>query len=267
MLSRQLQAANQIVQELVLLSSQLSSPSSSDSVEMGELEQCVLKLAQTLVQQMVNRLGAASARLWFFDPQEGCFQSVAHAGLLSPAHDQIQRIYPDDSPLGRVAQEGLPLLSNNPAQEAWMPAPEWVKANGLRGFVAYPINRGEERLGALALLSRTPLEASFLIVKHAGARRIDLIIQPKAQQDAGSSTNPQAPYTHLEVNYPTPTAKAVRSGLSVALSLLCSTREQNRPGPPGWFTAAPKSAITFAPFKSASPSHPQCPHLNDLPLR
>jgi hypothetical protein len=157
----------------------------------GELEQCVLKLAQTLVQQMVNRLGAASARLWFFDPQEGCFQSVAHAGLLSPAHDQIQRIYPDDSPLGRVAQEGLPLLSNDPAQEAWMPAPEWVKANGLRGFVAYPINRGEERLGALALLSRTPLEASFLIVKHAGARRIDLIIQPKVQQDAGSSINPQ----------------------------------------------------------------------------
>ncbi|MFS8852469.1 GAF domain-containing protein [Synechococcus sp. R5-16] len=199
MLSRQLQAANQIVQELVLLSSQLSSPSSSDSVETRELEQCVLKLAQTLVRQMVDRLGAASARLWIFDPQEGCFQSVAHAGLLSPAHDQIQRIYPDDSPLGRVAQEGLPLLSNNPAQEAWMPAPEWVKANGLRGFVAYPINRGEERLGALALLSRTPLEASFLIVKHAGARRIDLIIQPKAQQDAGSSINPQAPYTHLEL--------------------------------------------------------------------
>ncbi|WP_457442754.1 hypothetical protein [Thermostichus sp. MS-CIW-26] len=90
MLSRQLQAANQIVQELVLLSSQLSSPSSSDSVETRELEQCVLKLAQTLVRQMVDRLGAASARLWIFDPQEGCFQSVAHAGLLSPAHDQIQ---------------------------------------------------------------------------------------------------------------------------------------------------------------------------------
>jgi uracil-DNA glycosylase family 4 len=69
------------------------------------------------------------------------------------------------------------------------------------------------------------------------------------------------------VNYPTPTAKAVRSGLSVALSLLCPTREQNRPEPLGWFTTAPKSAITFAPFKSASPSHPQCPHLNDLPLR
>ncbi|WP_457441724.1 GAF domain-containing sensor histidine kinase [Thermostichus sp. MS-CIW-32] len=180
MLSRQLQAANQIVQELVLLSSQLSSPSSSDSVETRELEQCVLKLAQTLVRQMVDRLGAASARLWFFDPQEGCFQSVAHAGLLSPAHDQIQRIYPDDSPLGRVAQEGLPLLSNNPAQEAWMPAPEWVKANGLRGFVAYPINRGEERLGALALLSRTPLEASFLeVVKFLCSYIASAIINAK----------------------------------------------------------------------------------------
>lgn len=180
MLLGQLQAANQIVQELVLLSSQLSSPSSSDSVETGELEQGVLKLAQTLVQQMVNRLGAASARLWVFDPQEGCFQSVAHAGLLSPAHDQIQRIYPDDSPLGRVAQEGLPLLSNTPAQEAWMPAPEWVKANGLRGFVAYPINRGEERLGALALLSRTPLEASFLeVVKFLCSYTASAIINAK----------------------------------------------------------------------------------------
>ncbi|MFQ3612737.1 MAG: GAF domain-containing protein [Cyanobacteriota bacterium] len=153
----QLQAANQIVQELVLLSSQLPS-------EAGALEQRLLKLAETLVQQVVSRLGAASARIWFFDPQQGCFQSVAHAGLASPAKEQIQRIVPDDSPLGRVAQQGLPLLINNPAQEPWMPAPEWVEANHLRSFVAYPINRGEERLGALVLFSHTPLDANFLEV-------------------------------------------------------------------------------------------------------
>lgn len=153
----QLQAANQIVQELVLLSSQLPS-------EAGELEHRLLKLAETLVQQVVSRLGAASARIWFFDPQQGCFQSVAHAGLVSPAQEQVQRIYPDSSPLGRVAQQGLPLLSNHPAQEPWMPAPEWVEANHLRSFVAYPINRGEERLGALALFSRISLDGNFLEV-------------------------------------------------------------------------------------------------------
>ncbi|MFS8861010.1 GAF domain-containing protein [Synechococcus sp. H60.3] len=172
----QLQAANQIVQELVLLSSQ----ESSEAVEPEVWEQGLLKLAQTLVQQMVSRLGVASARLWFFDLQEGCFRSVAHAGLLSPAHAQIERIYPDDSPMGRVVQQGLPLLSNNPDQEVWMPAPEWVKANGLRGFVAYPINRGEERLGALALLSWTPLEASFIeVVKFLCSYTASAIINAK----------------------------------------------------------------------------------------
>ncbi|MFS8856486.1 GAF domain-containing sensor histidine kinase [Synechococcus sp. H55.7] len=172
----QLQAANQIVQELVLLSSQ----GSSEAAEPEVLEQGLRRLAQTLVQQMVSRLGVASARLWFFDPQEGCFQSVAHAGLVSPAHDQIERIYPDDSPMGRVAQQGLPLLSNNPDQEAWMPAPEWVRANGLRGFVAHPINRGEERLGALALLSRIPLQASFVeVVKFLCSYTASAIINAK----------------------------------------------------------------------------------------
>ncbi len=172
----QLQAANQIVQELVLLSSQ----GSSEAAEPEVLEQGLLKLAQTLVQQVVSRLGVASARLWFFDPQEGCFRSVAHAGLLSPAHDQLERIYPDDSPMGRVAQEGLPLWSNKPDQEAWMPVPEWVRANGLRGFVAYPINRGEERLGALALLSQIPLEASFVeVVKFLCSYTASAIINAK----------------------------------------------------------------------------------------
>ncbi|MFS8815915.1 GAF domain-containing protein/anti-sigma regulatory factor (Ser/Thr protein kinase) [Thermostichus sp. MS-CIW-19] len=172
----QLQAANQIVQELVLLSSQ----EASEAAEPEVWEQGLLKLAQTLVHQMVSRLGVASARLWFFDPQEGCFRSVAHAGLLSPAHAQIERIYPDDSPMGRVVQQGLPLLSNNPDQEVWMPAPEWVRANGLRGFVAYPINRGEERLGALALLSRTPLEASFVeVVKFLCSYTASAIINAK----------------------------------------------------------------------------------------
>ncbi|MEN9238699.1 MAG: GAF domain-containing protein, partial [Thermostichus sp. DG_1_6_bins_120] len=153
----QLQAANQIVQELVLLSSQLPS-------EVDELEHRLLKVAETLVQQVVSRLGAASARIWFFDPRQGCFQSVAHAGLVGPAQEQIRRIFPDDSPLGQVVQQGLPLLSNNPAREPWMPAPEWVEANQLRSFVAYPINRGEERLGALALFSRIPLDENFLEV-------------------------------------------------------------------------------------------------------
>jgi GAF domain-containing protein/two-component sensor histidine kinase len=160
----QLQAANQIVQELVLLASPLPGEGGEVESAVAGLEHRPLKLAQTLVQQLVSRLGATSARIWFFDPQQGCFQSVAHAGLLSPAHKQIERIYPDSSPLGRVAQQGLPLLSNNPAQEPWMPAPEWVEANHLRSFVAYPINRGEERLGALALFSHTPLNGNFLEV-------------------------------------------------------------------------------------------------------
>ncbi len=160
----QLQAANQIVQELVLLASPLPGEGGEVESAVTGLEHRLFKLAQTLVQQVVSRLGAASARIWFFDPQQGCFQSVAHAGLVSPAQAEIQRIFPDDSPLGWVAQQGLPLLSNNPAQEPWMPAPEWVEANHLRSFVAYPINRGEERLGALVLFSHTPLDANFLEV-------------------------------------------------------------------------------------------------------
>ncbi|MEN9224750.1 MAG: GAF domain-containing protein [Thermostichus sp. DRC_bins_24] len=185
----QLQAANEIVQELVLLASPLPGEGGEVESAVAGLEHCPLNLAQTLVQQVVNRLGAASARIWFFDPQQGCFRSVAHAGLLSPAQEQVERIYPDSSPLGRVAQQGLPLLSNNPAQEPWMPAPEWVEAHHLRSFVAYPISRGEERLGALALFSHTPLDGSFLeVVKflcsYAASAIINAQLLERSQRQA-----------------------------------------------------------------------------------
>ncbi|MEN9204777.1 MAG: GAF domain-containing sensor histidine kinase [Thermostichales cyanobacterium SZTDM-1c_bins_54] len=121
-------------------------------------------LGRAVVDTMVSRLGLASAQVWFYDSQEQCYRSVALAGLVSPAQPRIERLVADDTPIGQMVKQGQPELSNSPAQEPWILSPDWVIAQGLQAFAAYPINLGSEPIGALAIFSYQPLEREFLQV-------------------------------------------------------------------------------------------------------
>jgi signal transduction histidine kinase len=147
----QLQRANDIVQDLV-----------KRPFPLTPAWQC--ELGQAVVENMVTRLGLASAQIWFYDPQEQCYHSAARSGLVSPAQPYLQRLVADDTPLGQMVKQGQPELSNSPAQEPWILSPEWVVAEGLQAFAAYPINLDAEILGALAIFSYQPLAGEFLEV-------------------------------------------------------------------------------------------------------
>ncbi len=154
----QMQAANDIVQGLVTLTTH---PAEDPAFEPIDRPQAI---AQALVKGMVSRLGAASAQVWYYDSTDQAFHASALAGLVSPAQAQLQRLHGDHEPLGQVVRRGEPLLSNAPAEEPWMLAPDWVVQQGLRSFSAYPINLGQQAVGALAIFSRYPLNSEFLEV-------------------------------------------------------------------------------------------------------
>lgn len=154
----QMQAANDLVEGLVTLSTQSTEDPAFDPLDRPQA------IAQALVQGMVSRLGAASAQVWFYDSSDQAFYSSALAGLVSPAQTQLHRLHATHDPLGPVVQRGEPLLSNAPADEPWMLAPDWVRQQGLRSFSAYPITLGRQPVGALAIFSRHPLNSEFLEV-------------------------------------------------------------------------------------------------------
>ncbi|MDX2270445.1 MAG: GAF domain-containing protein [Cyanobacteriota bacterium] len=154
----QMQAANDIVQDLVSLTTQqLQDPGWPRS----DLSQAI---AESLVQRIVSRLGMARAQVWFYHADEGSFHAVARAGLVSPAEAQLQVLRPDQTPLGQVVRQGDPLLSNNLTQEPWILSPDWTVKEGLQAFAAYPINLGHTPVGALSIFSYHPLHPTFFEV-------------------------------------------------------------------------------------------------------
>ncbi|NJK62125.1 MAG: GAF domain-containing protein [Synechococcaceae cyanobacterium SM2_3_1] len=153
-----MQAANDIVQDMATLFA-----AEPEDPLLSPLDR-PRAIAIALVEGLVLRLGAASAQIWFFDSSDAAFYSVAQRGLISPVQSQLERLYADDSPMGQVIKQGQPLLINHPDQQPWMPAPEWIRREGLQAFAAYPINLGPEPVAAFSLFSYALLEPEMLEV-------------------------------------------------------------------------------------------------------
>jgi GAF domain-containing protein/two-component sensor histidine kinase len=153
-----MQAANEIVQDMATLFTE-----EPEDPFLSPLDR-PRAIAIALVEGLVLRLGSASAQIWFFDCSDAAFYSVAQRGLISPIQPQLERLYADDSPMGQVIKQGQPLLINHPEQQPWMPAPEWIRREGLQAFAAYPMNLGSEPVGAFSLFSYVSLEPEMLEV-------------------------------------------------------------------------------------------------------
>jgi len=69
------------------------------------------------------------------------------------------------------------------------------------------------------------------------------------------------PKEKTDVNYP-----ALKDGAFCSPGIFSAIVKQNNPGPPGWFTTAPRSAMFRAPLKSASPLQPHEGQENSFPF-
>lgn len=152
----QMQVANDIVQELVMLA--------SGSPEQGweEVSERPVQIAKALAQQLVERLQAGSVKVWRYDPADGSYFALAEAGIKDPSN--VNHIYPDDTPLGEIVRRGDPIMSNDLLNEPWLLAPQWVKDEGLQSLATYPIRLGDEILGALSVFSHHNVGPEFFEV-------------------------------------------------------------------------------------------------------
>ena len=166
-------------------------------LEMGQCRQVsdVLKL---IVERLAESPAVALARIWLIKPGEGCatcpmrsecpdrttcLHLVASGGTsILEANKDYSRI--DGSfrrfpigvrKVGRIAATGEALeVSNIEGQPEWLAAPQWARAEGIRGFGGQPLMHAGKVLGVLGVFSRTTIGDACLdwfrmIADHAAA--------------------------------------------------------------------------------------------------
>jgi transcriptional regulator with GAF, ATPase, and Fis domain len=160
-------------------------------------ERSLADLLPLCTRRLVESEDVALARLWLLDrgdqcavcPHAGvcvdralCLHLVASAARArdgTPILDgrldgAFRRIPVGAFKVGAVAATRAPVLVTDPAHDAKIRHPEWVRAEGIAGFAGLPLTSRGELLGVLGVFVRSPLsveavEVLRIVANHAAA--------------------------------------------------------------------------------------------------
>ena len=126
----------------------------------------------TITQGLVDELDGAFARIWLLGPGDlcadcykaadctnraRCLHLEASAGLYTNLDGEYRRIPLGALKIGKIAQGFGAMHTNDILGDDRLPNKQWMKDNGLRSFVGYPLKFRWELLGVIAMFGRRPL--------------------------------------------------------------------------------------------------------------
>ncbi|MEM9151566.1 MAG: LuxR C-terminal-related transcriptional regulator [Cyanobacteria bacterium P01_F01_bin.3] len=145
-------------------------------------------IAGQITDALVDTFDCAFARIWLTDPDQQSLTLVASSGLYTHINGSFARVPMGAYKVGKIAQNHVPFLSNQLAEEPWVKDREWAIANQIRGFAGYPLMAGERVLGVLATFSHEPLASEFLevlqVICLTATIALDAAIQHQRQSSA-----------------------------------------------------------------------------------
>ncbi len=121
-------------------------------------------IARRLTDGMVEQFGCAFARIWLVENDRAVLRLVASSGMYTRIDGSFARVPMGAFKVGKIAQNGIPFLSNYLADETWVRDREWAIAQGIKGFAGYPLTAGGDVVGVLAVFSRQAMAPEFLEV-------------------------------------------------------------------------------------------------------
>lgn len=121
-------------------------------------------IAAHVTNGLVDLFDCAFARIWLVEPRQTHLKLVASSGLYTHTDGSFARVPMGAYKVGKIAQNRVPFLSNQLADESWVKDRDWAIANGIRGFAGYPLVAGDRVTGVLATFSRYPMAPEFLEV-------------------------------------------------------------------------------------------------------
>ena len=160
------------------------------------LERSLSGVLNLIAERLVNRPGAAMARIWLLNPadicsvcplredctgEDSCLQLVASAGnpINSPGEDwarldgEFSRFPVGVRKVGKIAATGEPIeVLDIETDDTWIARPDWALREKVKAFIGQPLICRGEKLGVLAFFTRqrpAPEEVQWLrmVADHA----------------------------------------------------------------------------------------------------
>lgn len=139
---------------------------------------------QGCAEALTRHVHAALARIWTLNPAERVLELRASAGLYTHLDGRHSRVAVGQYKIGRIAADRKPHLTNAVIGDPQVHDQDWAKREGLVAFAGYPLLRGAEVVGVMALFARHPLSEFTLDMLALVADRIAVAVQRQAAADA-----------------------------------------------------------------------------------
>ena len=119
-------------------------------------------IANTITDGLVDKFNCTFARIWLVKGDRTALKLVASSGLYTRLDGDFATVPMGAYKVGKIAQHGIPFLSNQLAQETWVKDRQWAIDNKICGFAGLPLVIDEHAIGVLAVFSDRPMAAEFL---------------------------------------------------------------------------------------------------------
>jgi len=117
---------------------------------------------QGCAQAIVDRAGAAFARVWTLNELDRVLELRASAGMYTHLDGDHSRVPVGRFKIGLIAEERLPHLTNDVPGDPRVSDPAWAAAEGMVSFAGYPLLTDGRLVGVVALFARHPLSDDTL---------------------------------------------------------------------------------------------------------
>ncbi|MEL6855751.1 MAG: LuxR C-terminal-related transcriptional regulator [Cyanobacteria bacterium J06554_11] len=121
-------------------------------------------IAACVTDGLVEQFGCVFARIWLVEPDRAGLRLVASSGLYTRLDGSFARVPMGAFKVGKIAEHGIPFLSNCLAEEGWVKDRDWAVENKILGFAGLPLTMESRSIGVLAVFSQEPMAGEFLEV-------------------------------------------------------------------------------------------------------
>lgn len=122
------------------------------------------EIALRVTNGLVEKFDCAFARIWLVEADRTGLKLVASSGLYTRTDGSFARVPMGAFKVGKIAQNQIPFLSNQLAEETWVKDRAWAIAHGIQGFAGYPLAIAGNVIGVLAVFSQQVMDSEFLEV-------------------------------------------------------------------------------------------------------
>jgi DNA-binding CsgD family transcriptional regulator len=144
-------------------------------------------IAGQVTDALVVRFDCAFARIWLVEPNQRELRLVASSGLYTHINGSFARVPMGAFKVGKIAQNRVPFLSNQLAEEPWVKDRQWALDNEIQGFAGYPLVAGDRVLGVLASFSHAPYAPEFLEVLQVLCMTLTVALDAALQANSPGS--------------------------------------------------------------------------------